>query len=687
MEQDPRGPFGGLMHFLRVELAPFPGRLNPVLRTLISCALVMFISMTLQVPFLALSLIIVFFLTQANAAVTRMIGMLFLISIPMSIGIGILLLKFTFGYPLLRIVTASAIFCVCMFFMRVSRFSLAFFVVGFITIYVQSLVDLVPDPEQLLRTNLWVGIATFYSAIVTLLVNTLFLPIEPRAQLHGLLQRQLGRVQIRLNALEDPGQPDTSISAEDVQKGVLGLHTVLKFSGMRDIYYREHEAYYLTCITCVSRLYAAAAALRLRPEDIDDEQRKAVASIRLDCAAAAMAISKGTHFERGVALLQNSNLPLLEEMRSALHVLATTENVRNKSPKAAKEPFMATDAFKNPAYLKFVLKAYLATTLCYAFYSGVEWPGIHTIMLTCVITSLPNLGASTLKGLLRISGCLIGAVLSVVAMVFIIPHIETVVGLLFMSLSVIALSAWVAAGSERSAYAGTQIMFCFALALLEDFGPVFDLTLVRDRLIGIVLGVAVSTVVQLYLWPEAEGNSLRQKTADLLHSIAQLLRSSPPPPEPETSTTPLSTLSSWNQLASCEAMLTRVQLEPTANRNEQALLVVSSRKLLIECKALLLAANALESSMTVLDSDRAPDPTQQLVSFQNALAQYLDQYADKWTQAPSFAPDVANVSWQDIERLSSEAQKYESNDVVHHVLRGLQQVSLCIKALPEVTTH
>jgi hypothetical protein len=70
-------------------------------------------------------------------------------------------------------------------------------------------------------------------------------------------------------------------------------------------------------------------------------------------------------------------------------------------------------------------------------------------------------------------------------------------------------------------------------------------------------------------------------------------------------------------------MLTRVQLEPAAKRDEQTRLVASSRKLLIECKALLLAANALESSMTVLAADRTPDPTHPLVSFQNALAQYL----------------------------------------------------------------
>lgn len=49
-------------------------------------------------------------------------------------------------------------------------------------------------------------------------------------------------------------------------------------------------------------------------------------------------------------------------------------------------PFLVVpDAFSNPRYLKFALKAYFATLICYVFYNSVDWPGIHTIMLTCVI--------------------------------------------------------------------------------------------------------------------------------------------------------------------------------------------------------------------------------------------------------------------------------------------------------------
>ena len=48
-----------------------------------------------------------------------------------------------------------------------------------------------------------------------------------------------------------------------------------------------------------------------------------------------------------------------------------------------------------------------------------------------------------------------------------------------MSLPVLALAAWIAAGSERIAYAGIQIGFTFALAFLSWFAPLTNLTELR----------------------------------------------------------------------------------------------------------------------------------------------------------------------------------------------------------------
>ncbi len=271
--------------FLDAELSPFPGRGNALLRNVLACALVIILSMSLEVPLLALSLILVFFVSQSNLVLTRMAGILFMVSATIAIGIAILLLKFTYGYPLLRILCASAVFLVSVFAMRATRLGPLFFVVAIVTIYVQSLVDLTAQPELLLRGCLWVWMAVVYPTLVTLLVNTVLLPKEPQRQLRETMRRQLAQVDARLAALGE-GQMETArISAVEVQQGVLSLHKLLKFASMRAPVKETREIEQLALITCVSRLYAAATALKFNCDDTE-----ALAALRQDCAALAAAI-------------------------------------------------------------------------------------------------------------------------------------------------------------------------------------------------------------------------------------------------------------------------------------------------------------------------------------------------------------------------------------------------------------
>ena len=137
--------------------------------------------------------------------------------------------------------------------------------------------------------------------------------------------------------------------------------------------------------------------------------------------------------------------------------------------------------------------------------------------------------------------------------VFIQPHTESIVGLLAMTLPVMALSAWIAAGSERIAYAGIQIGFTFSLAFLSWFGPLTNLTELRDRVIGILLGVLVSSIVHLYLWPDSEAPQLKSRLADLYRRIADDLRAS----RDEVQLVPL-----FHALNSAETLMHRVAAEP-----------------------------------------------------------------------------------------------------------------------------
>src|ERR1700688_5033518 len=192
--------------FLKRELAPFPGRLNVMLRCILTSAIVIVASMALEVPELALSLLVVFYVTQSNVVVTRLVGVMFIVGSTLAIGSSILLLKFTFDYPLVRIVVASLMFLGSVYLMRILKIGAVFFIVALIVIYVQSFVDRTDQAEILIRAVLWVWVAVNYPIALTLLINSLLLPAEPQRQLKDEIHRQLAAVDAQLIFLIDGGR-------------------------------------------------------------------------------------------------------------------------------------------------------------------------------------------------------------------------------------------------------------------------------------------------------------------------------------------------------------------------------------------------------------------------------------------------------------------------------------------------
>jgi multidrug resistance protein MdtO len=63
------------------------------------------------------------------------------------------------------------------------------------------------------------------------------------------------------------------------------------------------------------------------------------------------------------------------------------------------------------------------------------------------------------------------------------------------------ICAWVAAGSARISYVGYQMAFAFFLCVIQGPSPAFDLTVARDRLIGIMLGNVVTYLIFAHIWP------------------------------------------------------------------------------------------------------------------------------------------------------------------------------------------
>jgi uncharacterized membrane protein YccC len=84
-----------------------------------------------------------------------------------------------------------------------------------------------------------------------------------------------------------------------------------------------------------------------------------------------------------------------------------------------------------------------ATMGCYLFTSLTDWSGIHTSMITCAVTALSTIDSQIFKQRLRIFGAAFGWALGVLSVVFLIPNMNNLAGVLIIIAVGTAISAWV----------------------------------------------------------------------------------------------------------------------------------------------------------------------------------------------------------------------------------------------------
>ncbi len=164
---------------------------------------------------------------------------------------------------------------------------------------------------------------------------------------------------------------------------------------------------------------------------------------------------------------------------------------------------------------------------CYAFETLADWPGIHTCMITCFFVSLDTVGETVHKMTLRVAGCLIGAALGIATVLVLMPHMTSLGDLLATLAPVVLLCAWIAGGSERTAYAGQQVALAFFVVVLQGFGPTLDMETGRDRIVGILLGDFAVFVIFTGIWPVSVARIVRARLADALERLADLLELPP----------------------------------------------------------------------------------------------------------------------------------------------------------------
>jgi len=152
--------------------------------------------------------------------------------------------------------------------------------------------------------------------------------------------------------------------------------------------------------------------------------------------------------------------------------------------------------------VQFAIKGTLSIAICYGIFIILDWPAIHTITITAFLVSLGSTEEALHKSALRLTGGLIGAVISLFSLIVILPHLTHAADLAVLTVMVAFPAAWISVGSEKYAYLGMQIALVFFLCVLNTNGPSVDVGTAWGRIVGIILGNLVVATVYLTLWPD-----------------------------------------------------------------------------------------------------------------------------------------------------------------------------------------
>jgi multidrug resistance protein MdtO len=184
---------------------------------------------------------------------------------------------------------------------------------------------------------------------------------------------------------------------------------------------------------------------------------------------------------------------------------------------------LVADAFSNPAHVYFASRGTLAAMVCYVTYTAIDWPGLSTSVVTSYITALSTIGSSRQKQVLRLSGAYIGGIIfGMGAQVFVLPYLDSIAGFTVLFGVVTAISAWISLASARLSYLGVQLALAFYLVNLQECTIQTSLSIARDRVFGVLLGLVSMGLFFDLLWVRNAVNEMQTVFAHNLELFAEL---------------------------------------------------------------------------------------------------------------------------------------------------------------------
>ena len=525
------------VEFLRRELAPTPGRWQITLRVTLACIACTIPVMSFHLAQPLIVMIGMFLIAREDISTTVLGTVMTIFAI--TIGCGLLLLFYLCALDLtwFRVLSVPVFIGLGLWVSRVVTPS----VIGLGIAVVLGLGITLPDSgfpiETLNRFPFYYWRAWTLGVVVNLAVYYLLNPQSTQSVLQRGLTVRLDAVEklLRRLAAGEPVDPEHSLLARLALEGVVKQIGLLKMAGVIEPLLKKHQAGFRAQLIVVDRLVTAAAVLEVQGVPLANQAvQLRLLNLADACARWRTAITNdeppeisGTPARAGIISGQDA-LPSLAEMERAADLMPFTfpgrelpEELR-PSPTKDKGGLLAPDAFTNPEHLQFAIKGALAGFICYLVFTMAAYPAIYTSVITCIVCSLSTVGASLQKGILRFTGAAIGGALGVISLLYIFPHLDSLGGFWLPFGAVTALAAYVTFGSPRISYCGFQIGLAFYKCVLQTYGTYTELRVVRDRLVGVVLGLVVFGIINSRLWPVTALGTLREKLASVLRTLAQI---------------------------------------------------------------------------------------------------------------------------------------------------------------------
>ncbi|MEJ1975280.1 MAG: FUSC family protein [Acetobacteraceae bacterium] len=518
---DTIGPSAAFVQFLREELAPRPGRLAAVARIAGGCTVIVAIAMLYQVPLPAYMAYVVFLISRDESASALLTGVVAGLAVTLAVALSLVFYTLDASEPALRLPLMAGSAFIGMFLARTMALGPVAFLASFVVVISQTLIDEVPTLEGLTRLVLWLWVVALVPDMLTVLIN-LAIGENP-----GRLAR---RTTLRLlGALAAALRHGDIRQLRQHQADAAGLLELRQRAAMFEPGLRSRTAIDTALIETLAELLILLAVL---PADTPPAARLPLAEACEHCAAAFEGSDAPPPPQPGEAVLASLSAvarPVVVAMAAALTRL-NEGIVQRRTP--ANDPIVppvktifVPDAFSNPGHARFALKTTIAVMAAYIIYSGLDWPGISTAITTCFFVALGSIGETVHKLTLRLSGAVIGGLIGGLCVVYVLPEMTDIGQLCILIAAVSAVGAWVATSSERLAYAGMQLAFAFFLGVLQGYGPATDLTVLRDRVVGILLGNILMSLVFSAVWPVSAVDQARSALAAVLNALGQLLTS------------------------------------------------------------------------------------------------------------------------------------------------------------------